>query len=121
LAARAAELVTEIPSGDVYFKGLFAKVPSASVPGWLAKQRQAALSCLVYLHNKFAVRVVFQSLLDPDSGVETGTLGTALADMNIPDAPYSFKTRKDAATADGIAKWKQWLEANKAQYIEQPK
>ena len=64
---------------------------------------------------------MFGELLgDSELDIPIATVGTSLADMNLPGAPYSAKTSKDAKTPDGIAKWKQWWDANKAQYAESP-
>jgi len=118
IAAKASQLVLEIPDADVYLKGLFKKQSTADLPGWFLSQRNAAVACLVQLHNKFAIRAVANSLTDPDVGIDLATLAGALADMNIPSAPYSKATRKQSSSADGIAKWQQWWQENKAQYTE---
>lgn len=73
---------------------------------------------MVQVHKKFAIRVLADALTAPDRGMDAARLGSALADMNIPSAPYSKETRKSAGSPDSVAKWKLWWEANKAQYAE---
>ena len=79
-------------------------------------QRDIAIESLVLVHHNFAVRLIAQALSDPELGVPIGKLGTALAKMELPSTPYSSSQLKESATDDGIAKWKEWWEANKAQY-----
>ena len=118
IASRSAQLVAEVPGADVYLKGLFKKQTTENLPGWFERQREAAVDAMVQVHNKFAIRVLADALTAPDRGMDAARLGAALADMNIPSAPYSKETRKSAGSPDGIAKWKEWWEANKAQYAQ---
>ncbi len=119
-AARTAELAAELPGSETYFKGLFKKGPPAKNKNSLANQRQDAINCLVYMKQRIAIRIVAESLADPELDVDPGMLGKALADMGIKGAPYSPKERKEAASPDAIAKWKEWYEANKATFAAPP-
>jgi hypothetical protein len=112
IAARAAQLATELPNADAYFMKVFRKTQ----PSRGELQRDIAIESLVLVHNNFAVRLVAQALSDPELGVPIGKLGSALAKMELPSAPFSSSQLKESATDDGIAKWKEWWEANKAQY-----
>ena len=120
VAAKTAELATSAPTSEVYLKNMLKKQP-VKPNNKMLHQRDTGIDCMVFIHNKVAVRVFGELLSDPELAIPIGTVSTSLADMSLAGAPYSSKTRNDAKTPEAIAKWKEWWEANKAQYAEVPK
>ena len=119
-SAKAAELTTDIPGSEDYFKRLLRKQPSP-VPGQLARMRVVALDLLVKTHTKASVRIMAEALSDPELAARPGDIGKALATMSLPDAPFTKADGNNAGIPTGIAKWKEWWTANKGQYVEDAK
>ncbi|TLD71482.1 hypothetical protein FEM03_08125 [Phragmitibacter flavus] len=118
IAAKAAQYITEAPTAEDYITRLFKKEEGRPKSGLLTNYRSATLDSLTSAKNGFAVSLLFQLMDESNLDVPVGDFSTALAKMNLPDAPFTRDSRKGATTPDGIAKWKAWWETNKANYAK---
>lgn len=116
IASKAAKYITECPTAADYITRLLRKEEGRPKSGLLIRHREATLDALASAKNPFAINLLFELMDDPQLEVPQGDISVALAKMDLPNAPFSSKARKGAATADGIAKWKTWWETNKATY-----
>ena len=57
VAAKTAELATSAPTAELYLKNLLKK-QNVQLNNKFLHQRQTAIDCMVFIHNKVAVRVV---------------------------------------------------------------
>ena len=121
-ASKCAELVAQIPDSENFFKQLWQK-PTAPKTGLLLANRAAAFKLLAIMHGKFAVRVLCEALSEPDIGDQSELILEALLKMDIPSPPYPKTTEPDrypegSVGVEGLAKWKQWWEEHKTEYLE---
>lgn len=120
IAAKAAQYITESPTAGPYIKRLFKKEANRPPSGNLTKYRQVTLESLITARNAFAVRTLFELMDESELEVPVGDFTRALARMSLPDAPFPApdlrSTKNPNYTPEGIAKWKEWWEANKANY-----
>lgn len=116
IAKKAAIYITECPTAGPYIKRLFKKEAGRPKSGMLTNYRQTTLDALTDAKNSFAIRTLFELMDERDLEVPVGDFAIALAKMDLPSAPYTRDARKGASTPEGIAKWKEWWEANKAKY-----
>lgn len=116
VAKKAAIYITECPTAGPYITRLFKKEPGRGKSGMLTNYRQTTLDALTDAKNGFAVRTLFELMDESDLDVPVGDFSIALAKMDLPSAPYTRDARKGASTPEGIAKWKEWWEKNKAKY-----
>jgi hypothetical protein len=116
IAKKAAIYITECPTAGPYIKRLFKKEAGRPKSGMLANYRQTTLDALTDAKNGFAVRTLFELMDETELEVQVGDFSIALAKMSLPSAPYTRDARKGASTPEGIAKWQEWWQQNKAQY-----
>ena len=116
-ARRIAKLILDLPGIDGFIKGLLKISPSKN-PGWILHQRNGIIDMLIFVHNKTSVRLFADLLNDPDNALPDKDLGRFLALLNIPGAPFSKETQKEAITPEGMKRWKEWWETNKGDYPE---
>jgi hypothetical protein len=114
MAARAAELATSVAGGEKYLIMTMKDNPDDSPP-WVFGQQDTAIRCLIFARNNTAVRVLCSALDQPQMG---GRVANALANMNLPGAPYSSIHKDDTSSAAGIAQWKQWWKTNASHYAK---
>jgi hypothetical protein len=117
-AMRLAKIIVELPDSAGYMKPLFKTPPVPNPPGWYIDQRNTIADLLTLVDSKFSVRMFGDQLDAPDNILSPKDLGKYLARLNIPGAPFSAQTQQASATPEGIAKWKEWWEANKGDYPE---
>jgi len=114
IAAKAAQYITECPTAADYITRLFKKEPGREKSRMLGDIRQTTLDMLTAVGNSFAIRLLFNLMEEPDLDVPASDFAVALSKMNIPSAPFGRDEWKSGSRPDGITKWKEWWQANKA-------
>ena len=115
-ALRIAKMIIDLPNSAGYMKPFFKTPPAKNLPAWYIQQRNNIIDLLILVDGKFSVRMFADQLNDPANILTPKDLGRYLALLNISGAPFSKETQNAAGTTDGIAKWKEWWDANKSDY-----
>jgi hypothetical protein len=110
-AIRTAELATTTSGSEDYIVKL---LKGKTANNYVYFQQDAAIKCLLVVHNDTSVRILCGALDDVDRDEIGPKVTRALAMLNLPGAPVSPNQR--VSNADALAKWKMWWEAHKNDY-----